>query len=129
MSVKIMESCSRPETLSYRHNLCSTNLAYNLMNISLTLISYFTFEWRPFGCFGYKKRSEVLYKTFVDRKHCTKCNFNLVMKSTWIIKSSGQKTGERGSGAPTKWRHVARIVTLAANNIIGEKIFVRKLIY
>ena len=40
-----------------------------------------------------------------------------------------QKTGERGSGAPTKWRHVARIVTLAANNIVGEKIFVRKVIY
>ena len=38
MSLKIMESCSRPETISYRHNLCSTNLAYNLMNISLTLI-------------------------------------------------------------------------------------------
>ena len=39
-----------------------------------------------------------------------------------------QKTGKRGSGASTKWRNVARIVILAAKNIIGEKIFVRKLI-
>ena len=39
------------------------------------------------------------------------------------------KNRERGSRAPTKCRHVARILILAAKNIIGEKIFVRKLIY
>ena len=39
-----------------------------------------------------------------------------------------QKTRERGSAAPTKSRHVARIVILAAKNIIGEKYLFRKLV-
>ena len=40
----------------------------------------------------------------------------------------GKKPGSAGAGLP-RIEDIARIVILAAKNIIGEKIFVRKLIY